>query len=190
MQPISYNVAKAKELLKEAGYPNGFESTLWSGYNNTTSQKVIQFIQQQLQQVGIKVSVEALEPGKRVELVDSWPDPKTAKARLYYIGWSSSTGEADWALRPLFSTESWSPKLANYAFYSNPVVDESIAKALLTTNGAERAALYKTAQEQLAKDLPRIPLVTEDVLYAHSKRLSGVYVMPDGNINSDEIALK
>ncbi len=190
MQPIPYNVAKARELLKEAGFPNGFETTLWSGYNNTTSQKVIQFLQQQLQQVGIKVSVEALEPGKRVELVDAWPDPKTAKARLYYIGWSSSTGEADWALRPLFSTESWSPKLANYAFYSNPVVDDSIAKALLTTDGGERAALYKTAQEQIAKDLPRIPLVTEEVLYAHSKRLSGVYVMPDGNINSDEISLK
>ena len=190
MQPIPHNVAKAKELLKEAGYPNGFESVLWSGYNNTTSQKVIQFIQQQLQQVGIKVSVQALEPGQRAEQVDSWPDPKTAKVRLYYIGWSSSTGEADWALRPLFSTESWAPKLANYAFYSNPVFDESVAKALVTTDKAERAALYKTAQEQLAKDLPRIPLVTEDVLYAHSKRLSGVHVMPDGNINSDEIALK
>ena len=46
------------------------------------------------------------------------------------------------------------------------------------------------APEQLAKDLPRIPLVTEEVLYAHAKRLSGVYVMPDGNINSDEISLK
>lgn len=190
MQPIPYNVQKAKELLKEAGYPNGFETTLWSGYNNTTSQKAIQFLQQQLAQVGIKVSVEALEPGKRVEMVDAWPDPKTSKLRLYYIGWSSSTGEADWAMRPLFSTESWSPKLANYAFYSNPVVDESIAKALVSTDSDERAALYKTAQEQLAKDLPRIPLVTEDVLYARSKRLSGVYVMPDGNINSDEIALK
>ena len=190
MQPIPYNVAKAKELLKEAGYPNGFESTLWSHYNNTTSQKVIQFLQQQLQQVGIKVTVEALEPGKRVELVDAWPDPKTSKLRMHYVGWSSSTGEADWALRPLFSTESWAPKLANYAFYSNPVFDDAVAKALVTTDGSERAALYKTAQEQLAKDLPRIPLVTEEVLYAHSKRLSGVYVMPDGNINSDEISLK
>lgn len=190
MQPIPYNVQKAKELLKEAGYPNGFESTLWSGYNNTTSQKTIQFLQQQLAQVGIKVSLEALEPGKRAELVDSWPDPKTAKVRLYYIGWSSSTGEADWAMRPLFATESWAPKLANYAFYSNPIVDESIAKALVSTDSAERATLYKNAQEQLAKDLPRIPLVTEKVLYAHSKRLSGVYVMPDGNINSSEIALK
>ena len=49
--------------------------------------------------------------------------------------------------------------------------------------------MYKRqAQEQLAKDLPRIPLVTEQNLSAHSKRLSGVFVMPDGNINSDEIA--
>ncbi|MCS4510146.1 glutathione ABC transporter substrate-binding protein GsiB [Xylophilus ampelinus] len=190
MRPIPYDVQKAKDLLKEAGFPNGFESVLWSHYTNTTSQKVIQFLQQQLQQVGIKVTVEALEPGKRVELVDSWPDPKTSKLRMHYVGWSSSTGEADWALRPLFSTESWAPKLANYAFYSNPVFDESVAKALITNDGAERAALYKTAQEQLAKDLPRIPLVTEEVLYAHAKRLSGVYVMPDGNINSDEIALK
>jgi glutathione transport system substrate-binding protein len=190
MQPIAYNVQKARELLKEAGYPNGFESVLWSAYNNTTSQKVIQFLQQQLQQVGIKVQVEALEPGKRVELVDAWPDPKTSKLRMHYVGWSSSTGEADWALRPLFSTESWAPKLANYAFYSNPVFDDAIAKALVTTDSAQRAVLYKTAQEQLAQDLPRIPLVTEDVLYARSKRLSGVYVMPDGNINSDEITLK
>ena len=190
MQPIPYNVQKARELLKEAGYPNGFESVLWSHYYNTTSQKVIQFLQQQLQQVGIKVTVEALEPGKRVELVDAWPDPKTSKLRMHYVGWSSSTGEADWALRPVFSTESWAPKLANYAFYSNPVFDEAVSKALLTTDSAQRAALYKTAQEQLAKDMPRIPLVTEDVLYAHSKRLSGVYVMPDGNINSDEITIK
>lgn len=190
MDPIPYNVQKARELLKEAGYPNGFESVLWGGYNNTTTQKVIQFVQQQLQQVGIKVSVQALEPGQRTEMVDAWPDPKTAKARLYYIGWSSSTGEADWALRPLFATEAWSPKLANYGFYSNELVDKNIARALVTTDSNERASLYKAVQEQLMKDLPRIPLVTEEVLYARSKRLSGVYVMPDGNINSDEIALK
>ena len=190
MDPIPYNVAKARELLKEAGYPNGFESTLWSAYNNTTSQKVIQFVQQQLQQVGIKLQVQALEVGQRTEWVDSWPDPKTAKVRLYYTGWSSSTGEADWALRPLFSTEAWAPKLNNMSFYSNDVVDGGIAKALVSTDEAERATLYKSVQEQLMKDLPRIPLVAEDNLSAHSKRLSGVYVMPDANINIDEITLK
>ncbi|MEJ2803352.1 glutathione ABC transporter substrate-binding protein GsiB [Comamonadaceae bacterium PP-2] len=188
MDPIPYNPQKARDLLKEAGYPNGFETTLWSAYNNTTSQKVIQFVQQQLAQVGIKMQVQALEPGQRAEQVDSWPDPKTAKVRLYYTGWSSSTGEADWALRPLFATEAWAPKLNNMSFYSSPVTDGAIAKALVSVDDAEKAELYKTAQEQLAKDLPRIPLVTEQNLSAHSKRLSGVFVMPDGNINSDEIA--
>jgi len=190
MEPIAYDVQKAKALLKEAGYPNGFESVLWSGYNNTTSQKVIQFVQQQLAQVGIKVSVQALEPGQRAELVDSWPNPQTAKVRMYYIGWSASTGEADWALRPLFSTEAWAPKLANNSFYSNATFDDAVAQALVTTDADKKAALYKTAQEQLAQDLPRIPLVTEEILSAHAKRLSGVYVMPDANINIDEIELK
>lgn len=190
MEPIPYNVQKARELLKEAGYPNGFETTLWSAYNNSTTQKVLQFTQQQLAQVGIKLTVQGLEPGQRAELVDSWPDANTAKVRLYYTRWSSSTGEADWALRPLFATEAWSPKLNNMSFYSSPVVDEAIAKALVSVDDAEKAALYKTAQEQLAKDLPRIPMVTDKNLSAHSKRISGVNVMPDGNINADEIALK
>ncbi|GAB1385340.1 glutathione ABC transporter substrate-binding protein GsiB [Melaminivora sp.] len=190
MDPIAYNPQKARELLKEAGYPNGFESTLWGAYNNTTTQKVLQLVQQQLQQVGIKLQVQALEAGQRTEWVDAWQDAKTAKVRLYFTGWSSSTGEADWALRPLFATEAWAPKLNNVAFYSNEVVDGGIAKALVATDPAERAALYKSVQEQLMKDLPRIPLVTDEILYAHSKRLSGVYAMPDGNINSGDIEIK
>lgn len=190
MEPIPYNVQKARELLTEAGYPNGFETTLWSAYNNSTTQKVLQFTQQQLAQVGIKLTVQGLEPGQRAEMVDSWPDPKTAKVRLYYTRWSSSTGEADWALRPLFATEAWAPKLNNMSFYSNPVFDDAIAKALVSVDDTEKAALYKTAQEQLAKDLPRIPMVTDKNLSAHAKRISGVYVMPDGNINADEIALQ
>lgn len=189
MAPIGYDVKKAKQLLTEAGYPNGFESVLWSHYNNTTSQKVIQFLQQQLAQVGIKLQVQALEVGQRAEWVETWADPATAKVRLYYVGWSSSTGEADWALRPLFASEAWPPKLANYAYYKNDVVDGSIAKALVTVDDKEKAALYKTAQEQLQKDLPRIPLVTEQNLSSHAKRLSGVFVMPDGNINIDAIAV-
>jgi glutathione transport system substrate-binding protein len=190
MPPIPYDLKKAKALLAEAGYPNGFESTLWSAYNNTTSQKVIQFVQQQLAQVGIKLQVQALEVGQRAEKVDTWADPATAPVRMYYTGWSSSTGEADWALRPLFASEAWAPKLNNMSYYKNDVVDSAIAKALVTVDEKEKEALYKTAQEQIRKDLPRLPLVTEENLAAQSKRLSGVYVMPDGNINSDEIAIK
>jgi len=184
-----YDPAKARQLLKEAGYPNGFESVLWGAYTTTTSQKTIQFVQQQLAQVGIKLAVQALEPGQRTEWVQTAPDAKTAKVRMYYAGWSSSTGEADWALRPLLATEAWPPKLNNTAYYSNAVVDGAIAKALTSTNDKEKAQLYREAQEQIMKDLPWAPLVTEKNLYATSKRLSGVFVMPDGNINADEISV-
>ena len=57
MDPWPYDPAKARKLLAEAGYPNGFETVLWGAYTNTTTQKVLQFLQQQLAQVGIKVSV-------------------------------------------------------------------------------------------------------------------------------------
>ena len=117
------DVNRAKALLAEAGYPNGFETTLWSAYNNSTSQKAIQFVQQQLAQVGVKVQVQALEAGERVAKVESAPDPAKAPVRMYYIGWSSSTGEANWAITPLLAGASAPPKLVNTAYYKNDTVD-------------------------------------------------------------------
>ena len=188
--PWPYDTAKAKQLMTEAGYPNGFETELWSGYNHTTAQKVTQFIQQQLQQIGIRTKITLLEAGQRVEKVESWQDPATAPVRLYYIGWSTSTGEADWALRPLLYGESWPPKLANNAYYKNPKFDADIKNAQLTTDSAEKAKLYKDAQEIAWNDAPWAPLVVEQLLSAHNKKLSGVYVIPDASFNFNEIDLK
>jgi glutathione transport system substrate-binding protein len=185
-----YDLAKAKQLMTEAGYPNGFETELWSAYNHTTAQKVTQFLQQQLQQIGIRTKITLLEAGQRVEKVESWQDPATAPVRLYYVGWSTSTGEADWALRPLLYGESWPPKLFNTAYYKNDKVDADIKGAQLTTDSAEKARLYKDAQETIWKDAPWAPLVTEKLLSAHNKKLTGVYVIPDASFNFTEIDLK
>jgi glutathione transport system substrate-binding protein len=188
--PWPYDPAKARALLKEAGYPNGFETTLWSAYNNSTAQKAIQFVQQQLAQVGVKASVEALEAGQRVAKVESAQDPATAPVRMYYIGWSSSTGEADWGITPLLASSSIPPKLVNTAYYKNDTVDSDLTKALETTDRTQKAALYGDAQKRIWADAPWIFLVKEKVVYARSKRLSGAYVAPDGSFNFDEIALK
>ena len=187
---MPYDVAKAKQLLTEAGYPNGFETELWSGYNHSIAQKLTQVLQQQLQQVGIKSKITLLEAGQRVEKVESWPDAATAPLRMYYIGWSSSTGEADWAIRPLLGSESWPPKLFNTAYYKSDRVDNDIKSALATTDKVEKAKFYKDAQETIYKDTPWVPLVTEKLLSANNKKLSGVYTMPDGSFNFTEIDLK
>ena len=188
--PWPYDVAKAKKLMAEAGYPSGFETELWSAYNHSVAQKVTQFLQQQLGQIGIKVKITLLEAGQRVEKVESWPDPATAPVRLYYVGWSSSTGEADWAIRPLLASESWPPRLFNTAYYKNDTVDNDIKSALATTDHAAKAKFYRDAQETIWKDAPWAPLVTERSLSAHNKKLSGVYVMPDQSFNFTDIDLK
>ena len=188
--PWPYNPVKARELLKEAGYPNGFETTLWSAYNYTTAQKLIQFVQQQLSVVGVKATVQALEAGQRVEKVESWQDPATAPVRMYYVGWSSSTGEADWAMRPLLASESFPPKSFNTAYYKNDAVDADIQNALKTVDVAEKTKLYADAQQRIWKDAPWIFLATEQLLSARTKNLSGFYMMPDASFNFDEIELK
>ncbi|SUA56282.1 Glutathione-binding protein gsiB precursor [Oligella urethralis] len=181
MDPWPYDPEKAKELLKEAGYADGFNTTLWAGSNDGTTAKASQFLQQQLAQVGIKASVELLESGQRVERVAQAKDPETAPVRMYFAGWSASTGEADWALRPLLATNGWPPVFNNTAYYSNEMVDKNIADALSTTDEAEKTRLYKEAQEQIWNDAPWAFLVTGKLLYAHSTKISGFNVMPDGS---------
>lgn len=190
MAPWPYDPEKARQLLEEAGYPDGFSTTVWSAYNDGTSAKILQFLQQQLAQVGIKVKVKLLEPGVRNQLVQSAPDPEEAPVRMYYAGWSASTGEADWALRPLLVTSAWPPVFNNTAYYSNPKVDEAVKQALLTTDEAEKTRLYAEAQDQIWQDAPWAFLVTPKVVSAQTTNLSGFYVMPDGSLNFKNVDLK
>ncbi|WP_323635373.1 glutathione ABC transporter substrate-binding protein GsiB [Pectobacterium polaris] len=176
--PWPYDPAKARELLKEAGYPDGFTTTLWSSHNHSTAQKVLQFTQQQLAQIGVKVQVTAMDAGQRAAEVEG-KGVKETGVRLFYTGWSASTGEADWALSPLFATASWPPAQFNTAFYSNPQVDADLANALKTTDRTEKQKLYKDAQDKIWADAPWIFLATERLVSANSKKLTGFYVMPD-----------
>ncbi|PLR40218.1 glutathione ABC transporter substrate-binding protein GsiB [Chimaeribacter coloradensis] len=184
-KPWPYDPAKARELLKEAGYPNGFTTTLWSSHNHSTAQKVLQFTQQQLAQVGIKVTVTAMDAGQRAAQVEA-VGQKEAGVRMFYTGWSASTGEADWALTPLFASQSAPPKQFNTAFYSNPKVDKDLSDALATTDRAEKARLYKDAQDTIWADAPWAFLATERLVSAHNKRLTGFYMMPDTLFSFDD----
>lgn len=188
-QPWPYDPAKARALLKEAGFPNGFTTTLWSSHNHSTAQKVLQFTQQQLAQVGIKAQVTAMDAGQRASEVEA-KGQKESGVRMFYTGWSASTGEANWALTPLFATKSWPPAQFNTAFYSNPQVDKDLDGALKTSDPAEKTRLYKDAQQTIWKESPWVPLVVEKLVSAHSKNLTGFYIMPDTGFSFDEADLK
>ncbi|MFP1454822.1 hypothetical protein ACLB1O_14320 [Escherichia coli] len=67
---------------------------MWSSHNHSTASKVLQFTQQQLAQVGIKAQVTAMDAGQRADKVEG-KGQKESGVRMFYTGWSASTGEAD-----------------------------------------------------------------------------------------------
>ena len=56
--------------------------------------------------------------------------PEDASIVMLYTAWSSSTGDADWGMRPMLYTKSFPPVLSNLAWYSNPVTDAAIEEGL------------------------------------------------------------
>jgi len=182
---VPYDVKKAKELLAEAGYPNGFETEIIAG-QSTVSGRAAQFIQQQLAQVGVKVAVKQLERGVYESVVWSVQKPEDATIQMQYGGWSSSTGDTDWALRPLIWGKGFPPKLFNAAYYKNDQVDEALEAAISTADPAKRAELYSRVQQLVAKDNPWINLVVNNNIAGKAKNLKGMYIMPDQGLQFEE----
>lgn len=175
------DLEEARALMKDAGYEDGLDVEIW-GINNSTGVRMLQFLQQQLSQIDVRVKIVPMEGATRSEQVFSSMDPETAEFDMLMGGWSPSTGDADWHLRPVYATEGWLPKIYNMAFYSNEVVDQAIADGLNTGDVDARARAYAIAQKQIWEDAPAVWLAIENKMAGRKKGLSGVFQMPDGTM--------
>lgn len=178
-----YNIETAKALLAEAGYPDGFDTTLMCS-STTFNLKQAEFLQQQLAQVGINMEIIALENAvlnQKVQDVDV--DGSEAEVDLYATGWSPSTGDADWGIRPLLASESVPPMSYNMAYYQKDEFDQLLYDALNTADSDERAAAYEAAQDMIWEDCPVVCLGVDSNSIVTSKNVADVKIFPDGCIN-------
>lgn len=178
--PYPYDVEKAKKLLAEAGYPDGFETTIWTA-NNTELVKFAEFIQQQWQAVGVKVKVEPMEYVTMINQMSV--KPSESKMMTNMGGWSPSTGEADWGIRPLLSKDMFPTAGFNVGYYSNDQVEKDIVAGMEISDKDQRLQAYAAAQKALFEDAPWVFLFVPDNLAGKRKNLENAFVLPDGTLD-------
>jgi glutathione transport system substrate-binding protein len=172
-----YDPAKAKALLAEAGYPNGFK-TLLRGVAQTDPKEIMVAIQGQLKQVGVDVEVLAL-PAAALS-ADRFKPLEENRGQMDYAGWSPSTGDADWGIRPLLTKDNWPPTNFTIGFYTNPRLEELVKSALQTSDSAKRKAAYAEAQRVIMDDCPWVFLWVNYLLGGTRANVGGISIQPDG----------
>ncbi len=131
-----YNPAKAKELLAEAGYPNGFEFTLTLPQNYTPHVNAGNMAQNMLKEVGIQANIKLVDWGTWISQV--------YRDKEYDMTIIGHTGQLDPHNR--LASE------LDYTNYKNPQMTELIKKAATVYLPQERKALYDEVQRMLAND--------------------------------------
>jgi glutathione transport system substrate-binding protein len=185
----NYDPERAKRLLAEAGYPNGFSSTMWVPVGTyAAAQQISEAVAEMLRKVGINLKLEVMESGQWLVLLRS-KGPRESTLDMTYYGWGTQTGDADYALRLVFHTDNFAPACCNRNFYTNPELDGLIDKALSSTNQQERRTAYEKAQEILWRDLPWIWIFTVNHSAVGNKALTGVRLLPTELIHFREASV-
>lgn len=162
------DIAKAKRLLKEAGYPNGFETEYLCNSSDQQRKDFGEVIQAQLAEAGIKL---------RINVVDSTKFGSILAAGEGYMspyGYTASTGEAG---RILYR---WLPDKSEYPLFSwyNQEYIDTITKALATVDREARNKLYYKCQEMLMENFVSLPIWHKELNAACTPKVRGFKIVP------------
>ncbi|WP_028986444.1 ABC transporter substrate-binding protein [Thermicanus aegyptius] len=177
-----YNPEKAKQLLAEAGYPNGFEVTYGvpesgSGMQQPTTMAAA--IQADLEKVGIRVKIQTFEWGSYLDKVFV-PYDQQKDMDMHQMSWIGDNGDPDNFLYILFSSKQWPTAGFNDAYYKNEEVDKLLDEARVTNDKKKRTELYEKAQELILKDAPWIIVDHEKQIVVAQKNVKNFKLHPTG----------
>ena len=176
VEKYTQDIEKAKALLAEAGYPDGFKAKIWVNDNPVRRDTAV-ILQDQLKQIGIDVAIETLEWGAYLD------GTGRGDQEMYLLGWTTVTRDPDYGIAELTSTETQG-NAGNRSFYSNPKLDKLLKAGKIEMDPEKRRAIYKEAQEIIRKDIPMYMILYPTQAVATQKNIKGFKL---GTMNSYEI---
>ncbi|MGL6099160.1 MAG: ABC transporter substrate-binding protein, partial [Fusobacteriaceae bacterium] len=148
-KPLEYNPEAAKKLLVEAGYEN-LELVLATS-NNELRKQMAEIIQAQLKEIGINIKIEILEWAAFLNTTS------TGKCDLFMLGWSNSSGDADYGMGSMLHS-SMMGSSGNRSFFNNPQFDALLDSGKVELDTVKRAELYAEAQDIMNEEVPILPI--------------------------------
>lgn len=161
----AYDPERAKQLLAEAGYPDGFEVTLDAPNDRYVNDaNIAQAVTGYLEKIGIKVNLNLMPKANFFTYIK----PAENNSMLLMTGWSDSSGDGLSLLHDMLATFDREKAIGtvNRGHYSNAKVDELIAQAYAEIDETKRAELVKEAEKIARDDFAYIPLHFEQDTYA------------------------
>lgn len=174
MQMFPRNLERARELMIEAGYPDGFSAEIWYNTENAARRDISEITQNMLRDINIELSVVGLD----------WPTylSRTSYGEhdMFVIGWVSLGGDADYGLFPPFHS-SMHGAAGNRTFFSHPEVDRLLEAARGEMNEEVRRQMYIDAQQIIRDYSPWIPINHSANLAVASPAVRGFTLNPGGH---------
>lgn len=150
-----YDPQKTKQLLKEAGFPDGKGLPKIKLLTIAIYADMANFIAKQLEESGIPVQVEVVQKSLLLEMTSG------SKALFFRGSWIADYPDAENYLSVFYSKN---PAPPNYTRYNNPVFDALFEKAISETNDSLRYKLYQQADQVMINDAPVVPLWYDKVV--------------------------
>lgn len=175
-----HNPERARELLTEAGYPDGFSFEIWAmpvqrAYN-PNAQKMAELIQADLAQVSVQANIVSYE----------WNAFRRRLARDEHdsvlIGWIADNADPDNFFRPLLSCAALNVG-TNRANWCDPKFDDLLLRAITVDSREERKNLYQEAENWVYREVPLVPIANSMRFQAFRSDIHGVEVPAYGGLN-------
>lgn len=163
---LKYDPNRAKQLLAQAGYPNGFKVVFsFTSDRLPGDRQVGTSVAQMLAAVGIDAQANAQTAAV------FFPARTRGEFSMSMSGWGTLTGEAHYTLSSVAHSNDPAKKFGafNVLGYVNPTMDKLIQDAAVEMNEAKRRSLLEQANELVHTDRPRLPLVAVGSAWAMQK---------------------